>query len=120
MRNIVVFKAADNMYYSVHFTYMAQKFISETLALACAFNKSRDVHKFNGSGRKLVRLIHFGEFIKSFIRYAHHAHIRLYRAERVVRALSARIGYGIKKRAFSHVRKPDYTKLHILFSFYIN
>ena len=46
--DVVVFKASDYMDYSVHFAYMAEKFVAEALAFRGAFYKPCYVAELDG------------------------------------------------------------------------
>ena len=113
MDDVVIVKAPDNMNNCVHFPDVGKEFVSQALAAAGAFHQACDIHKFNGGGSNLLRMIHIREHVQPVVRYKHHACIGFDGAERIVFSLRSRVCDRIEKRAFSDVRKTHNSEFHI-------
>ena len=105
VNDVVVLKAAHHMHNRVALADVGEKLVSQALALGCALDQTRDVDKLDRCGGVFVGVIHFGKHIETLVGNRHHADVRLDGAERIVGALCARIGDGVKQGALSHVGK---------------
>ena len=104
MNNAAPAETTHNVNNSVNCAYMRQKLVSQPLSLRRAFNKPCYIHKFEHCGSHLFGVIHFSQHVETRVRHRNHAHIRLYCAKRIVRALRARFRNSVEKRALSYVR----------------
>ena len=91
MRDVVVFKTPHDVHHRVHFADMGQEFVAQSFAVRRAFDQSRDVHEFEYGRRDLFAVIQRREFVQPLVRHRDDADVRLDRAERIVRALRARL-----------------------------
>ena len=105
MDDVVVFKAAHHVDDGVHLPDVGEELVAQALALGSALHQARDVHKLNGGGGELLRLVHFGQLVQALVRHGHHAHVGLDGAEGVVGRLGAGVGDGVKQGALAHVGK---------------
>ena len=96
--DVGVVKAAHDLHDGVHFADVREKFISQTFALARAFDEAGDVHKFN---RRRNDDAGFGDalqHIHAFIGHRDDADVRVNGAERIVRGLGlARARDGVEQ-----------------------
>ncbi len=56
MGYVAVLKAAYHLYDRIHLAYVRQKFVSQTLSLACALDQPRYIHKFYSGGGEFLRV----------------------------------------------------------------
>ena len=105
MRNIAVFKAADNLRNGVNLADMRKEFVAEAFALGRAFYKPCDIDKAHGGRHDFFGFKHFSQHVKTRIRHIYNAHIRFYGAERIVGSFCPCFGNSIKQRAFAYVRQ---------------
>ena len=112
MDDVVVFKTPHHVDDGVHLADIGEELIAQSLTFGSALYQARDVHKFDGGGGEFLRLVHFAELVQPLVRHGHHAHVGLDGAERIIRGLRARVGNGVKKRAFAHVGQAYDSQLH--------
>ena len=109
MSDIGVFKAAHDMDDRVAAADVGQKLVSEALALRRALDETRDVDKFNHSGRELLGVMLVAQPLEPLVRHRNDADVRVDGAERVVVRRDARVRDGIEKRGFADIRQADDT-----------
>ena len=112
VNDVFIIKAADHMNDRVHFPDMGQELVSQAFTPARSLDESRDIHKFDGRGRDLFGMEHFGQDVKPAVRYGNHARIGFDRAERIIFRLCPGVGNGIEQCTFSDIRKTDYSEFH--------
>ena len=74
---VLVLKAAHDVDNRVHLADVAQKLVAQPFAVARALHQTGNVHKLDGRGRNLLRVIHFAQHIQAVVR--HHDNSRLKR-----------------------------------------
>ena len=87
----------------VHLPDVGEELVAQALAFRGALYQAGNVHKLDGGGGELLRLVHFSQLVQAFVRHSHHAHVGLDGAEGVVGRLGAGVGNGVEKGAFAHV-----------------
>ena len=107
MRDVRALKAAHHMGDSIHLADVLEELISQPLALRGALHKACNIDKAHTGGCRLFGMIEIRQHLEARIRHGHDAHIRLNRAERIVRRLCARLRDSVEQRAFSHIRQTD-------------
>ena len=112
MDDIIVLKAADNVYDCIDLADMREKFIAEPLALGGAAHQSGYVDKFNHGRRIFLGMVHFRENVQTLVRHRNDAHVRVDGAERIVGRLRARVGQSVEQRTLADVRQTDDSKFH--------
>ena len=60
---------------SIGFTYIGQKLIAQTFALAGAFNQTRDIHKGHPRWDGISRFCNRGQIGQTCVRHVHFTHI---------------------------------------------
>ena len=113
MGDVCTLKAADNVRHGIHLTDVLKELVAQPLALRCALHKTRDIDKANTRRGRLLGMVEIGQHLETRIRHRHHAHIRLNRAERIVRRLCTRLCNRIEQRALAHIRQPHNSNLKI-------
>ena len=109
MDYVLVVKTTHDVHYRVRAAYVLQEFIAQALALGRTLHQARYVHELDDRRGVLFRLVELREEIQPFVGHRHHADVGVYRAEGVVGALRAGVGYGVEKRALAHVGQTDDT-----------
>ena len=71
----------------IHFTDIAQKFISQSFAFAGATNQAGNIHDLNLCGNNAVGYNQFSQFIQSWIGHIHQSYIRFNGAKAVIACL---------------------------------
>ena len=94
MDNVVIFKAANNMDNSIHFTDVGKKLVAETFTFAGTLYKTCNIYKFNGSRSYFFRMIEFTELHNSFIRNSNDTYVRVNSCKWIV----GRQGTGLCQR----------------------
>ena len=117
---VLVVKAAHDVDYRVRAAYVLQEFVAQALALGRALHQARYVHELDDRRGVFLRLIELREEVQPLVRHGDHADVGVYRAEGVVGALRARVGYGVEQRALAHVGQTHYAELHISYLPYLN
>ena len=84
MDNVGVLEAAYHMHDCIHLTNVCQELVSESLSFACTFDKSCNVHEFDGCRCYLLCMIKFTELYDSVIRNRYDSNIRVNRCEWIV------------------------------------
>ena len=112
VNHVFVLKAAHHVHNRVYLADVAQKLVAQSLAVARALHKTRNVHKFQNGRRVLLRMIHLRQHVQPGVRHGHHAVVRFNGAKRIIRRLRARAGDGVKQCALAHVRKAHDAQLH--------
>ncbi len=92
MNHVRVLKTADHVHDGVHLADMAQKLVAQALALSGTLHQTGNIHKLDGRGSHFFRVIHLPQQADPLIRHRHDPHIRINRAERIIRGLRARSG----------------------------
>ena len=105
MHNVVVDKAAHHMHNGVYLTDIRQEFIAQPFALGGPAHQARNIHKLNGGGGVLLRVVHFRQLIQALVRHGDDADIGLNGAERIICGLRPRVGNGVEQGALAHVRQ---------------
>ena len=113
MRDIRTFKAADNVRHGIHLADVFEEFIAKPFALRRSLHKSRNIDKPDARRCRLLGVIEIGQHLEARIRHRHHTHIRLNRAERIIRCLCARLRDRIEQRTLAHVRQTDDSNFQI-------
>ena len=108
VRYVFVVETPYDVHDRVHFPDVRQEFIAKTFALRRALDKPRDIHEFHGCGGDFFAVVKRREFFKPFVRHRDDAHVRLYRAKRIIRAHRACVCNCVEQRAFPDVGEPDY------------
>ena len=112
MDDVFIHKAAHHMHDGVHLADMAEELVAQALALARALDQTGNIHKLDGGGGHLLRVIHIRQHVQAGIRHQHHAGIGLDGAEGIVGGLRAGLGNGIEKGALAHVGQAHDSQLH--------
>ena len=105
MDDVVVVKAAHNMDNGVDLADMGQELVAEAFALGRATHQAGDVHELHHGRRGLFGVIELGQRLQAGIGHGDHADVGVDGAERIVRALRARVGDGVKQGRFADVRQ---------------
>ena len=113
-----ILKAAHHMHDRVHLADVGKKLVAKPFALVCAAHKPCDVHKLDGCGRELFRSVHPCEHVKPLVRHGNNANVWFNGAKRVIGGLRARLGDGVKQRAFADIGESDDAELHGQFLLY--
>ena len=82
---------------------MRQKLVSKPLALARTLNESSNIHKLKRGRRNLFAVVQRRQLREPLIGHRNYAHVRLYRAKRIVCRLRSRLGYRVKQSALADV-----------------
>ena len=110
--DILIVKATDDVDDRIHLADVGQELVAQPLALARAAHQSRDIHKLHHRRGGLFRVVQVGQRLQALVRHGHHADVGVDGAERVVRALRARLRDCIEQSRFPDIRKPDDTEFH--------
>ena len=113
MDDVVVIEAAHHMNDGVHFPYMGQEFVAQSLPAAGSLDEAGDVNELNGGGRHFLRMIHLRQNVQPPVRDKNNARVGLNGTERIVFRLRSRVCDRVEQCAFSDVRKTDNTEFHI-------
>ena len=116
MRHVFVVETAHDVHDRVHFADMRQKFIAQPFAPRRALYEARDVHEFDDGGRDLFAVIKSGQFCQPFVGHGYDAHVRLYRAERVICGFRAGMRDRVEQSGFAHVGQTYDTEFHLAIS----
>ena len=103
MDDIAVLKAAQHVYHSVYIADVREEFVAESLSFGGSLDQSRNIDKFDDSGRIQLWMVHFGKLVKPRIRYLYHADVRIDGAEGIIRTGRTRTGKCVEKGAFSYI-----------------
>ena len=98
---------------SINFTDVAEELVAQTFTVACAFYKTCNINELYDSRCVFFRVVHFCQFVQSFVRHSNHANIRLDCAERKVCAGCTSICNCVKKGTFANIWQTHDTKFHI-------
>ena len=113
MRDVGIVETAHHVHDCVHFPYVRKELVSKPFALACALDKTCDIHKFKRRGSDFFAVVKSGEFFKSFVGDGNDAYVWFYRAERIVCSLRSCLCDCVEKRALADVRQTYDTEFHI-------
>ena len=105
--HVRVLEAAHNVHNRVAFADVREKLVAQPLAVACALHKPSDVDKFDRRWHDLLALGNLRQHPPTLIRHSHHAHIRVDRAERIVRRFRPGFCDAVEKRALTNIRKAN-------------
>ena len=105
--DVLVLEAAHDVDNRVHLADVAQKLVAQPFAVARAFHQTRNVHKLDGRGCNLLRVIHFAQHVQTVVRHHDNARVRLDGAERIVGRLCASLRDGINQGAFADIGQTD-------------
>ena len=118
MHHIRVVETTQHMDYSIRFTYIGKKLITEPLSFRRSFHQTGNIHNLDRSRHYALRINNLGKTVQSLIGHCNHAHIRLYSTKRKIRRLCLCIGKAIEKSGLPHIRKPYDTTLKCHISLY--
>ena len=102
---VIVLEAADNVHDGVHLADIGKELVAKTLALGSPLYKAGNVHELQRSRSELLRIVHFGELVKTLVRNGYYADVRLNGAERIVRGLCACVCECVEKGALADIRQ---------------
>ena len=105
MHDILVVEAADDFHDGFAFTDVGEELVAEAFALGGTLHEAGDVHEFRNGGDDRFWIVDLHEFVEAAVRDAHHAHVRLDGAERVVRGFGTGVGDGVKDGGLAYVRE---------------
>ena len=117
MRYVLVLEAAHDVHYRVRLADMREELVAQALAVRRALDEPGDVHEFKHCRGDFFTVVKSGELIQPLVGHGDHAHVGLYRAERIVGAFRSRLSYRVEQRAFAHVGQTYDSEFH-LFSFF--
>ena len=109
MDDVRIVEQTDDVGDGVHRADMSKKLISKTFALACAFDKTRDVDEFHGCGNGLGGMFQFDKFVHTRIRNGHDACVRLNGAEWKIGGGRSAVAEGVEESGLADVRQTDET-----------
>ncbi len=93
---------------------VGKEFIAKAFTFARALYQSGDVNEFDNGRRTFFWVVHLAQSVEAFIRDGNSSDVRLYRTERIIRALRSCLGYRVKQSAFTNVWKSYYSYLHVI------
>ena len=91
---------------------MREEFISQALALGCAFYKPCNVNEFDNGRGNLFTCVKSRQLIQPFVGYGNDADVRVNGAERIIRAFRACVCDCVKKSRFTNVGKSNDAEYH--------
>ena len=107
MDDIFVFETAHDLNHGVGFADVGEKLIAQAFAFRRAAHESGDIDKFDRRGNDLLRLVHFFQNGKPFVRHGDDADIRLDRGKRIIgRERRFLRGQRVKKVDFPTLGNP--------------
>ena len=108
MRDVRVFKTADDLHDGVHFADVAEEFVSQPFPLRCAFHQSGNVHELDGCRDDFVRFGDFGQRSQTRIRHFDDADIGINGAKRIIlRSRLARARDSVEQRGLADIGQTD-------------
>ena len=113
VRNVAVFKAADDFGNGVGFTDVAEEFIAQAFALGGTGYEAGNIDETRYRRNGTFRMIHICQDLNACVRYFDDAYIRFNRAERIVSRFCSGLGNCIKERALTDIRQADNTDFQI-------
>ena len=109
MGDIAVLEAADNMDDGVGGADVGQELVAQTLALACALNKTCDVNELDDSGGGLLGGVEVAQPLQTLIGNGNHAHIGVDGAESGVVGGNTGVGDGVEQSGLAHIGQTNDT-----------
>jgi hypothetical protein len=113
MNDLTGFKTSYDMNYGVDFANVGKELVSQTLAFACPFDKTRYVDKVDRCMNDPAAFENFREVIKPPVRYADRSDIGVDGAKRSVFRRSIGACERIEQSAFPDVGKSYDTYFHL-------
>ena len=107
VQDVVVLEAAHDLRDRVALADVREEGVALAFALARAADQTRDVDEVHRRGHGLDRLDDLHERIEARVRHGHDAHVRLDRAERVVRGLGLLGRERVEERRLADVGQTD-------------
>jgi hypothetical protein len=95
------------MGYGVHFPYMLQELVAQTLSTGGAGDQPGDVHELDHVGDDVRGTYDVSESVETPIRYLDHANIRIDRAEGIVFGRNGNRRQSLKQSGLADVRESD-------------
>ena len=109
MRDVRVFKAADDVNDRVAAADVREELVAEPLALRRALDKACNVDELDDGGRELLGVVLVAQPFEPLVRHGHDADVRVDGAERVVVRGDTRVRDGVEQSGLSNIRKSDDT-----------
>ncbi len=111
MGDIAVVETAQNMNYGVGITYVAEEFVTQTLAFRRALHQSRYVDYLDGGGNDFLRVVYFSQLHQPLVGHRNDAHVGFDGTEREIGCLRLSVRQTVEKGRFADVGQTDYTAL---------
>ena len=109
MRDVRVFKAADDVNDRVAAADVREELVAEPLALRRALDKACNVDELDDGGRELLGVVLVAQPFEPLVRHGHDADVRVDGAERVVVRGDTRVRDGVEQSGLADIRQPDDT-----------
>ena len=118
MGDVGIVKASYHMDDGIGGTDVAEELVAQALALACALDKTGNIHELDDSRSVLLGLVEISQPVQPLIGYGYHAHVGVNGAECIVVRRYTCVGDCVEQSGLAHIGQSYDTELHIVsFSF---
>ena len=112
VHNVLVVEATHHMDDGGALPDVSQELVAQARALAGPLHQASNVHKLNDGRGGFLGGVELAEPVQTAVGHRHHPHVGVDGAERIVGALGAGVGDGVKQSGLAHVGQPHNAQLH--------